>query len=157
MDTPDNTVARKSYVLPLGIIVLIVVALVAWFGYNSVRSQSLVDQTLREQFVWSLVPAQPDPESPGPRTSINLQIADVHLPLGDYPGACTIVDGKTQALLSGELSGVVCQTETDGIELAIFKEDDQLVLKKGTIAQGSDRGSNFEPIVKDGASTTPQQ
>jgi hypothetical protein len=157
MDTPDNTVARKSYVIPLGVVILIVVALIAWFGYNSVRSQSLVDQTLREQFVWSLVPAQPDPQSPGPRTSINLQIADVHMPLGDYAGNCVIIDGKTQALLSGELSGVVCQSDADGVEIGIFKENEQLVLKKGAIAQGSDRGSDFEPIVKEGVGTTTAQ
>lgn len=151
MDTPDNTVARRSYILPLGVIVLIVVALVAWFGYNSVRSQSLVDQTLREQFVWSLVPAQPDPANPGPRTAINLQIADVHMPLGTYAGNCILIDGKTQAILSGELSGVVCRTSGSGVEIGIFKENDQLVLKKGEIASGSDRGSNFQPIVKEEA------
>ncbi len=142
------TEQKRGYGLWIGIILLIVVALIAWFGYSSIRSQSLVDQTLREQFTWSLVPAQPDPATPGPRTTINLRITDVSMPLGTYAGNCQIVDGKSQALLEGELSGVVCITGETGVEIGIFKENEQLVLKKGEIASGSTRGSNFTPIVK---------
>jgi len=138
---------------------LVVVGLVAWFGYNSVRSQALVDQTLREQFQWTLVPALPDPVTPGPRTTINLTIAEVSMPLGTYAGACDIVDGKKESLLEGELSGVVCRynmaeapqaEDVVGVEVGIFRENDQLVLKKGSIMGGTKRGSNFTPIVKDG-------
>ncbi len=139
---------KQRYGLWLGIIILIVVALVAWFGYNSVRSQSLVDETLREQFIWTLVPAQPDPATPGPRTTVSLQIADVSMPLGTYDGSCTVVDGKTQALLSGELSGVVCRADGAGIEIGVFKENGQLVLKKGTISSDDSRGMDFAPLVK---------
>jgi hypothetical protein len=142
------TEQKRGYGLWIGIILLIVVALIAWFGYSSIRSQSLVDQTLREQFNWTLVPAQPDPAAPGPRTTINLRITDVSMPLGTYPGSCQIVDGKSQALLEGELSGVVCVSAGTGVEIGIFKENEQLVLKKGEIASGSTRGSNFTPIVK---------
>jgi hypothetical protein len=142
------TEQKRGYALSLGIVLLVVVGLISWFGYNSIRSQSLVDQTLREQFQWTLVPAQPDPQAPGPRTSINLKIADVSMPLGTYAGDCAIIDGKNQALLEGELSSVVCQSNGTGVELGIFKENEQLVLKKGDIATGSTRGSNFVPIVK---------
>ncbi len=143
------TEQKRGYGLWIGVIALIVVALIAWFGYNSVRSQSLVDQTLREQFMWNLVPAQPDPAAPGPRTSINLTIAEVNMPLGTFPGDCKIVDGKSQALLEGELSGVVCMSGETGTEIGIFKENEQLVLKRGDIVTGSTRGSNFTPIVKE--------
>ncbi|HYF13379.1 MAG TPA: hypothetical protein VD928_03730 [Candidatus Paceibacterota bacterium] len=146
----ENYESKKGYSgVWIGIILLVVVGLVAWFGYNSVRSQSLVDQTLREQFTWSLVPALPDPAAPGPRTTVNLQIADVVMPLGTYPGNCEIIDGKNQALLSGELSAVVCRSGEAGVELGIFKENEQLVLKKGDIASGSTRGGNFVPIVRE--------
>ncbi len=149
MPTEQKSVPlSKGYGLSIGIILLVVVALVSWFGYNSVRSQSLVDQTLREQFTWALVPAQPDPVTPGPRTSVNLTITDVTMPLGTYTGNCEIIDGKTQALLENELSGVVCRDSESGIEIGIFRENGQLILKKGTIGSGSVRGSNFEPIVK---------
>lgn len=147
--TPERPRQSRGYGLSMGIVLLIVVALVAWFGYNSVRSQSLVDQTLREQFKWTLVPAQPDATTPGPRTTINLQIAEVHMPLGTFPGNCEIVDGRSQALLQGELSGVVCKNGDAGVEIGIFKENEQLVLKRGEIASGSTRGSNFTPIVKE--------
>jgi hypothetical protein len=138
----------RGYGLSLGIILLVVVGLIAWFGYNSIRSQSIVDETLREQFTWTLVPTQPDPANPGPRTMVNLKIADVNMPLGTFAGNCQIVDGKAQALLQGELSGVVCTTGTTGVEIGIFKENEQLVLKRGDIASGSTRGSDFTPIVK---------
>jgi hypothetical protein len=141
--------SRRTYGLWAGVVVLVVVALVSWFGYNSVRSQSLVDQTLREQFEWQFVPAEPDPVTPGPRTSVNIKIANVNMPLGTFAGSCSVVDGKNAALLTDELSGVVCKNSTVGVELGIFKEQNgQLTLKKGTIASGSDRGSNFTPIVK---------
>ena len=140
---------KGTYGLWLGVVVLIVVALVAWFGYNSVRSQALVDQTLREQFTWTLVPAQPDPKAPGPRTSVNLKIADVSLPLGTYPGDCAIVDGTSLVPLSGELTGVVCKKDTSGIEIGIFKENGNPVLKKGSLDPSSLRGINFAPIVKE--------
>jgi hypothetical protein len=144
------TEQKRGYGLSIGIVILIVVALIAWFGYNSVRSQSLVDQTLREQFTWTLVPAQPDPAQPGPRTSVNLKIAEVNMPLGTYPGDCAIIDGKSQGLLEGELSGVVCRTADTGVEIGIFRDsDDQLVLKKGDVMSGSTRGSDFTPIVKE--------
>ncbi|TSC68426.1 MAG: hypothetical protein G01um101456_659 [Parcubacteria group bacterium Gr01-1014_56] len=138
----------KGHSFSIGIILLVVVALVSWFGYNSIRSQSLVDQTLREQFQWSLIPAQPDPVTPGPRTSVNLTITEVSMPLGTYAGSCEIIDGKTQALLEGEISGVVCRSSESGVEIGIFRENEQLILKKGIIESGSTRGSNFEPIVK---------
>jgi hypothetical protein len=139
----------RGYGLSMGIVLLIVVALIAWFGYNSVRSQSLVDQQFREQFQWTIVPAQPDPASPGPRSTINLQIADVHMPLGTYPGNLSDCRWQMQALLQGELSGVVCMKGDTGVEIGIFKDEkDQLVLKKGDIVSGSTRGSNFAPIVK---------
>jgi hypothetical protein len=153
MPTENNVVERprqsRGYGLSMGIVLLIVVALIAWFGYNSVRSQSLVDQTLREQFQWTLVPALPDASAPGPRTTVNLKITDVNMPLGTYPGNCQIVDGKTQALLQGELSGVVCRSGDTGTEIGIFKEENgQLVLKRGEIASADARGANFTPIVK---------
>ena len=143
-----NTSMGKGHSFSIGIILLVVVALVSWFGYNSIRSQSLVDQTLREQFQWSLIPAQPDPVTPGPRTSVNLTITEVSMPLGTYAGSCEIIDGKTQALLEGEISGVVCRSSESGVEIGIFRENEQLILKKGIIESGSTRGSNFEPIVK---------
>lgn len=142
------TEQKQGYGLSIGIILLVVVALIAWFGYNSVRSQSIVDETLREQFLWTLVPTQPDPTTPGPRTNVNLKIAEVNMPLGTFNGTCELVDGKTQALLQGELSGVVCRSGDTGVELGIFKENEQLVLKRGEITSGSTRGSNFTPIVK---------
>ncbi len=149
MPTENTPQQKRGYGLSMGIVLLIVVALIAWFGYNSVRSKALVDQTLREQFTWTLVPANPDPATPGPRTTINLQIADVHMPLGTFPGNCEIVDGKSQALLQGELSGAVCHNGDTGVEIGIFKENEQLVLKRGEIVSGSTRGSNFAPIVKE--------
>jgi hypothetical protein len=143
------TEQKRGYALSMGIVLLIVVALIAWFGYNSVRSQSLVDQTLREQFQWTLVPSSARPTKPWPsHQHVNLKIADVSMPLGIYAGDCVIVDGKNQALLEGELSGVVCHAGDAGTELGIFRENGQLVLKKGDIATGSTRGSNFVPIVK---------
>jgi hypothetical protein len=147
-NTTEAEAPRRGYGLSLGIILLIVVALIAWFGYNSVRSQSLVDQTLREQFEWSIAPAQPDPANPGPRSTINLQIASVNMPLGTYAGDCAIIDGKSQALLTDELSAVICKQGTTGVELGIFKENGQLVLKKGDLDASSLRGTNFAPIVK---------
>lgn len=154
--SPSEEGRRKNTSgLWVGLILLVVVGLVSWFGYNSIRSQALVDQTLREQFTWHLVPALPDPANPGPRTTINLQIADVNMPLGTFAGDCVIVDGKDLALLSGELSGVVCRLPAQagvgetGIEIGIFKEGDELVLKKGDIGAGSERGSGFVPIVKE--------
>lgn len=142
------TEQNKGYGLSIGIVFIVVIALIAWFGYNSIRSQSLIDQTLREQFFWMLAPAQPDPISPGPRTNVSLKIAEVTMPLGAYAGNCEIVDGKSQALLEGELSGVVCRSTTSGVEIGIFRENEQLVLKRGDIMEGSTRGSNFVPLVK---------
>src|SRR5260370_613260 len=118
-----NGEGRRRYCLSIGIILLIVVALIAWFGYNSVCSQSIVDQQLREQFEWHIVPAQPDPGSPGPRNSVNLQIASVSMPLGTFSGDCSIIDGKSLALLTDELSAVVCKKGGSGVELGIFKEN----------------------------------
>ncbi len=143
----------KGYGLSATIILLVAIVLISWFGYNSVRSQAIIDQTLREQFQWALVPTQPDPLFPGPRTTINLKVTDVSMPLGIYAGICTIIDGKTQALLEGELSGVVClsidsDAKDRGAEIGIFRENEQLLLKKGNIESGATRGSNFSPIVK---------
>ena len=160
MSEEPKIALNRGYSYSVGIIMLVVVGLVAWFGYNSVRSQALVDQTLREQFEWTLVPALPDPITPGPRTTINLKITEVSMPLGTYAGDCEIIDGKKEALLEGELSGVVCRYKMDtapsaedvvGVEIGIFRENEQLILKKGSIMGGTERGSNFAPIVKDEA------
>jgi hypothetical protein len=48
------TEQKRGYALSLGIVLLIVVALIAWFGYNSSSLAIIVDQQLREQFQWTL-------------------------------------------------------------------------------------------------------
>ena len=70
------------------------------------------------------------------------------VPLGTFAGNCDIIDGTSQALLQDELSAVVCKQGTTGVEIGIFKDNGQLVLKKGLLDSSSQRGTNFVAIVK---------
>ncbi|HVZ75781.1 MAG TPA: hypothetical protein VG934_00710 [Candidatus Paceibacterota bacterium] len=145
---------RKTYGLSVIVALLIIVGLGGWFVYYTFHEGSLVDDTLREQFVWHLVPAAPLPDTPGPQTAITLEIAGADLPTGTYAGTCSIIDGANATLMSGELSGVICRTDAGGTEIAVFRDaDDKLVLKKGAITTAGGRGQDFTPVVQ---STTTQ-
>lgn len=149
MPIDTNEVKHKnSYGVSAIVALLIIVGLGGWFIYYTFYTQPLIDQTLREQFVWNIAPSQPLASSPGPRSSVTLKVAEAVLPVGTYPGSCTIVDGKTLALLSGELSGVVCRSGDGGTEVGIFKEEEQLSIKQSPIEGASGRGKDFTPLVK---------
>ncbi|HWB34167.1 MAG TPA: hypothetical protein VG753_02535 [Candidatus Paceibacterota bacterium] len=149
--SPDG---RRTYGLSVIIALLIIIGLGGWFIYYTFHTQPLIDETLREQFVWHLVPAAPLPDAPGPQTAITLEIAGADLPTGTYAGTCSVIDGTNATLSSGELSGVICRTDAGGTEIGVFRDaDDKLVLKKGNITTAGGRGQNFTPIVQ---STTTQ-
>lgn len=143
---PDRQ--SQVYRAPIIIALVVVVGLTGWLTYYISYSKPMVDQTLREQFVWQLVDAPPLPEM-ARRTTVTLAIAGTSLPAGTYPGICTVIDGVDTHYLSGELSGVVCRTSESGTEIGIFKEGEQLVLKRGAIVGAEGRGENFAPITKE--------
>jgi len=148
MDTKNPGEPKSGFGISVIVALLIIIGLGGWFAYYVSNTQPLVDDTLRDQFVWHITPGQPLPDKVGPRTNVTLQIATVTLPVGDYPGNCELIDTKTTPLLTDELSGVICRSGDTGTEIGIFTQNGELILKQGAIAGADARGANFEPIVQ---------
>ena len=152
MDIQNPGEPKSGYGVSVIVALLIIIGLGGWFAYYVSNTQPLVDQTLRDQFIWHITPGQPLPDKIGPRTNVTLQIADATLPVGNYPGNCQLIDTKTTPLLTNELSGVICRSGDTGTEVGIFTQNGELILKQGTIAGATARGANFVPIVQQVAS-----
>ncbi len=149
MDTQNSGEPKSGYTVSVVVALLIIIGLGGWFAYYISHTQPLVDDTLRDQFIWHISPGQPLPDKIGPRTVVTLQIADATLPVGTYPGNCTTIDTKTTPLLTDELSGVICRaSDNTGDEVGIFKQNGELILKHSTISGATARGNNFIPIVQ---------
>jgi hypothetical protein len=146
---PIETQQGRVYRAPIIAAGLIVIALAGWFTYYSFHTQPLVDQTLRGQFVWNFEVVSPSAANPATTTVVVLRIAGVDLPAGVYPGSCKPIKPTSDAYLENELSGVLCRSGDTGTEIGVFKEDDNLLLKRGAIKTAEGRGENFTPITKE--------
>ncbi|HVV38961.1 MAG TPA: hypothetical protein VHD31_01415 [Candidatus Paceibacterota bacterium] len=146
MDTTNEP--KSGYGVSVIVALLIIIGLGGWFAYYISHTQPLVDDTLRDQFVWHITPGQPLPDKIGPRTKVTLQIADAVLPVGTYDGNCELIDAKKTSLMTDELSGVICRNGTTGMEVGIFKQNGELLIKQGPIKTENGRGQDFVPVVQ---------
>jgi hypothetical protein len=146
---PEQTSQNRVSKLPIIAAVAVVILLAGWFMYYSFHTQPLVDQTLRGQFVWNfeVIPAS---GTQATSTVVVLRVAGVDLAAGSYIGDCDEINGKSEPLLQDELSGIVCRNGDKGIEVGVFREGGNLVLKRGTITGAEARGADFTPITKKG-------
>lgn len=149
MDTPQEVTAQKSGYRTLGIVALLcIVALMGWLSYYNLHTEASPDQTLREQFIWRFADAAPLPQM-SRRTTVTLKIAGVELPAGTYPGNCNLIDGAEIQFLPDELSGVLCRAGDMGTEIGIFRENEELILKRSSIVGAEGRGGHFVSITKE--------
>jgi hypothetical protein len=139
---PNQQSVFSKYALPIGALVVIVLAIIAWYTYRSTEENSAA-VVLSEQFDWSLTTGN---GVSGPETTVVLRIAGSGVPIGVLPGTCREIEGGEYPLLPNELSGIICEREgAAGIEIGVFEEGQGLVLKQGTV-NGGER-SNFVPMT----------
>lgn len=109
-----------------------------------------VDSAVVEQFEWTFIDRGVDASLSAPQTAVNLRIAGVDVPLGTFTGTCFTIKGSSWELLQNELSGAICWWAGGGIELGVFNEGGNLVLKRGEIEEGTAEGGgfrgNFKPL-----------
>lgn len=89
---------------------------------------------------WTFVPADDDPASGAPRTAVTVRIAGREHEVGTYQGSCAL---RQDDLLPGEKSAVLCWFAGGGTELGVFEEDGGLVVKAGTVDEGSAEEAGF--------------
>ncbi|HVU80030.1 MAG TPA: hypothetical protein VHD37_01565 [Candidatus Paceibacterota bacterium] len=145
---PPEQASQNSFSkLPIIAAVAVVVLLAGWFMYYSFHTQPLVDQTLRGQFVWN-VEVVPATAAEATTTVVVLRVAGVDLAAGSYKGDCDEINGKSEPLLQDELSGIICRSGDKGVEIGVFRDGENLVLKRGVITGAEGRGTDFTPITK---------
>jgi hypothetical protein len=141
---PNQENVFNKYALPIGVLILIALAVGGWYLYQSSRNEVAAVGAVAQEFNWRLTPEQ-TPQ--GVQTTVVLRIADVEVPVGVYPGACEEVDGTERELLENELAGVIClePNTVEGVEIGVFQEGTELVMMQGEV-DGTER-SNFAPIT----------
>lgn len=94
-------------------------------------------------FSWAFAPAGGDGMTGAPFTQVTLLIDGEARDLGTYPGSCSII-GATDAWAPqvGELTGVMCSWDGDGVEFGVFFEAGTYVIKKGTLTEGAEGESS---------------
>lgn len=133
----------NKYALPFGVVLLVVLAVGGWYLYQSSRNSAAeVEQVVNEQFAWRLT-TEDTPQ--GKQTTVVLRIADVDVPVGIVAGTCSEIDGTQWQLLENELSGVICQSADAGVEIGVFQNGNDLIMKKGEV-HGTER-TNFVQIT----------
>ncbi len=100
---------------------------------------------------WKFEGEGDDLESGAPLTRVSVTINGVVSDLGLFTGSCSQIANSSWGLVEGEIDGAICWWAGGGEEIGIFKENDQLVIKKGQLDEGSAevagvRG-NFELLI----------
>lgn len=72
-----------------------------------------------------------------PYTNVSLQVGGREYQTGAYAGSCIEVTQLEWELVPGELSGILCWFAGGGTELGVFQEGESLVVKKGSVDEGT--------------------
>lgn len=104
------------------------------------------------RLVWNFVHKDTDPVSGTPHTEVFLSMNDKEYSAGVYDGTCTNITDSSWQLIAGEKTGAICWWAGGGVELGVFEESGQLVMKKGVLDEGGAetpglRG-NFEMLLR---------
>lgn len=135
-------------------LLILIAAVVLAGGVYTYRSyQEGQIQPVVEQFKWGFVDLGVNEEIHAPQTAVILTVAGVDVQLGTFTGNCFAIEGSSWELLPGELSGAICYWAGGGTEIGVFRENGQLVLKKGYVEEGGAEGGGgrggFVPLVRD--------
>ena len=72
-----------------------------------------------------------------PHTNVSVQVGGREYQAGTYAGSCIEVPLLGWEFVPGELSAVLCWFAGGGTELGVFQEGESLVLKKGSVDEGT--------------------
>lgn len=102
--------------------------------------------------IWNFESKGEDTVTGIPHTEVTLAINDKKYSAGTYEGNCTDIKNSSWQLVAGEEVGAICWWAGGGVELGVFEEAGQLVIKKGLLDEGGAetpgiRG-NFETLLK---------
>lgn len=105
-----------------------------------------------EQFTWSFQNVGTEEDTGAPMTAVTLRADGAPYSVGTYQGDCSVIEGTSWELQDNELSGVICWFAGGGTEIGVFREDGELVVKKGELDEGSAetpgvRG-NFQALIE---------
>jgi len=113
---------------------LVAVLLVGWY----VSQLRETDTPEVGGYQWQMTELGESTTIPGmPRTNVALAYEGETYPVGEYDGACFVMNGSGWTLLEDEVSGVICWWAGGGKEIGIFEEDNSLVVKEGELDEGS--------------------
>ena len=139
--------------------ILIVLVLAAAAGYWVYRDKSNEPVVIKQErgsdnkqepaeLKWTFTSAGEDAASGAPLTKVILQAGDKTHELGTYQGSCSEISKSSWQLLQSEQEGAICWWAGGGTELGVFQEGGNLVLKKGTIEEGTAEGGGFRGDFK---------
>lgn len=97
---------------------------------------------------WTFTSAGEDSVSGAPLTKVVLRAGEKTYELGIYQGSCSEIKGSSWSLVENEQSGVICWWAGGGTEIGVFEENGKLVVKKGTIEEGTAEGGGFRGDFK---------
>ncbi|MBY0110695.1 hypothetical protein K2Y00_01685 [Patescibacteria group bacterium] len=138
-----------------GTIAVLAVVLVG--GYFTYKGLTTTDELVRTpvevvgipEIVWAFDPAGTD-ETDTPLTAVSLIWEGKTFDAGTHPGSCVAIEGSSWALVPGEKSGAICWWAGGGVELGVFEEGGELIVKRGYLDEGSaeEEGmrGGFEPF-----------
>lgn len=87
---------------------------------------------------WELTELGEHAAAPGvPRTGVVLVSGGKRYPAGTFDGSCAEIDGTSWPPYEGEKSGVICWWAGGGSDIGVFEEGGKLVLKVGSLDEGS--------------------
>lgn len=132
--------------IPAFLVVLIGIGVYILFLKTKKESLKTPERT---QITWLLEKAGEDSETGAPLTRVKVDFKGEikkGYDAGVYAGNCFEIAKSEWELLENEISGVICWWAGGGDEIGIFKEDDKLVGKHGTLGAGSP-ATEDEPAI----------
>jgi hypothetical protein len=144
----SNGKGSKIAGFALGVLASLAVIFIALAAYFLIHSyffspreapQPLPPLTANKGYSFKFADAGEDPVTMAPSTQVSLTANDTEkvYDLGKYEGGCSVIEGSAWKLLAGEQSGAICYFAGGGTELGIFNENGKIVVKKGTIEEGT--------------------
>jgi len=127
-----------------GIIVLLLVIVGAVWLIMTPAPQSNEVASEKVGFTWKITELGEQSTVPGvPRTGVTLASGGKTYDVGTFDGSCAEINGTSWSLYEGEKTGVICWWAGGGSEAGVFEEGGKLVLKVGSLDEGSAETPGF--------------
>lgn len=99
--------------------------------------------------VWILEDAGVSESDGSPKTIVRLNTNGNSYDLGTYQGTCSEIKDSAWELLPNEQSGVICWFAEGGTEIAVFSEQNNLIVKRGELEESGEGSEGLRGNFKE--------